>query len=94
MAEADLCQVVGCRRLRVDGKRGTWILEPWLGWDGVGIGITHYLLTHRGWGGETTTASSDASGCSSQQSSDARRKQDEGEEVGHPGQWAGQGNGR
>lgn len=32
MAEADLCQVVvGCRRLRVDGKRGTWILEPWAG---------------------------------------------------------------
>lgn len=35
MAEADLCQVVGCRRLRVDRKRGTWILEPWGRWDGT-----------------------------------------------------------
>lgn len=57
MAEADLCQVVGCRRLRVDGREagnldaGCWMLDAGtLGWDGVGIGITHYLRTAGGEG--------------------------------------------
>ena len=48
---------VGGRRLRLGGKRGTW--NPGT------VSVSVSRTTHHEWGGETTTASSDASGCSS-----------------------------